>query len=80
MRTVAVDPSSPQTLYSGGDNGLYKSTNPGASWNKLGFPGANVAVVAVNPKQPNVVLVVALKDREGLVYRSEDGGASWVTH
>ncbi|MGH2588961.1 MAG: WD40/YVTN/BNR-like repeat-containing protein [Dehalococcoidia bacterium] len=74
---LAADPSAPETVYAGVDGGLSKSVDGGGSWTKLLFPGDNAYAVAVSPAQPNVVLAIAVKDGRGLVYRSEDGGATW---
>jgi len=74
---LAVDPSAPQTVYAGVDGGLNKSVDGGGSWTRLPFPGDNAYAVAVSPAQPNVVLAIAVTDGRGLVYRSEDGGATW---
>lgn len=75
VRALAVDPTSPKVIYAGAADGLYRSTDSGASWSKLAFPGADVVAIAA---QPNIVEVIGIKDRDGLVYRSEDGGATWV--
>ena len=77
VMTIAVDATSRQTIYVGGGGGLYKSADNGASWRKLPFPGDNVVALAVSPAQPNVVLAIAVRNRQGVVYRSGDGGASW---
>lgn len=74
---LAVDPSSPGTIYAGLDGGLYKSADGGATWRKLPFPGANAVALALSPARPNVLLAISVKDRRGLVFRSDDGGASW---
>ncbi len=74
---LAVDPTARQTVYAGLDGGLYKSTDGGASWRKLPFPGDNAVALAVSPVRPNVLLAISVKDRRGLVFRSEDGGATW---
>ena len=76
---LAVDPANRQTIYAGGDGGLYKSADGGASWSKLPFPGASVVTLAINPTQPSVVLAISVQSQQGLVYRSEDGGQSWGT-
>ena len=76
---LAIDPSARQTLYAGLENGLYKSIDGGASWSKLPFPGENTVTLAVSPSQPDVVLAIAVKDRQGSVYRSPDGGMNWST-
>lgn len=76
---LAVDPTADQTVYAGTDEGLYKSTDGAATWVKLPFPGSNAATLAVSPAQPGRVLVITVKDRQGLVHRSDDGGATWGT-
>jgi photosystem II stability/assembly factor-like uncharacterized protein len=65
------------------DDGLYKSTDGGDTWTKLGGQGWPVGMlgkigVAVSAADPNRVyaLVEAMKDEKGL-YRSDDGGQSW---
>ncbi|MBI3979697.1 MAG: hypothetical protein HY331_16065 [Chloroflexi bacterium] len=80
--TLAVDPSARQTVYAGADGGLFKSTDGGSTWQRLPFPGDNAIAVAVSPARPSVLLAIAVKarsaaDREGRVYRSEDGGLTW---
>ena len=92
---VALDPNDPDnTIYVGtgetwprnsvsiGD-GLYKSTDGGATWNKLGFDKSErIANVIVNPKNSNEIYVGVLgalwsdSDERG-VYKSNDGGATW---
>lgn len=74
---LAIDPSARQTIYAGGDGGLYKSVDGGASWSKLPFPGDNAVALTVSPAQPNVILAISVRGQQGLVYRSEDGGQSW---
>ena len=75
----------PWSLTSGGspDDGLYKSTDGGDTWQKLGGQGwpqgllgkIGVAVSAGNPNRV-YALVEATGTQKGL-YRSEDGGMSW---
>jgi photosystem II stability/assembly factor-like uncharacterized protein len=81
FRTVlalAVDPANRRALYAGTDSGLAKSVDAGATWTALPYPGDNALAVAVSPMNPNVVLAVASSPRrQGLVYRSDDGGLSW---
>ena len=67
---VAVAPSAPSTVYVGtGDrsgwsftpgNGVYKSTDGGATWTNVGLQGAPyIGAVIVDPRDPNTVLVAA---------------------
>ncbi len=75
----------PWHMTSGGspDDGLYKSTDGGDSWQKIGGPGWPTGIlgkigVAVSAANANRVyaLVEALGEKKGL-YRSDDGGQSW---
>ena len=94
---VALDPVNPSVLYAAiGDifgnaaNGVYKSTNRGASWTKLagGLPANPGRItLALAPSSPNRVFaqIVNVATADGGnsttlgVYRSDDGGASWTS-
>lgn len=95
---LAMDPNNPNVLYasmwefrrtgwsfnSGGDkSALYKSTDGGATWNKIhnGFPEGKLGrlAIAVAPTDSNILYtVIEAEDnaRKGL-YRSDDAGANW---
>jgi len=81
FRTVlalAIETAARQTIYAGTDSGLAKSVDGGITWAALPYPGDNAVAVAVSPVDPNVVLAIASSPRrQGLVYRSEDGGRTW---
>jgi len=92
--SVQVAPSDPNIIYVGmGDlitggginegNGVYKSTDAGATWTHLGLDDTKqIPSILVDPKDPNLVLLAAqgnthkLMDMRG-VFRSTDGGRSW---
>jgi photosystem II stability/assembly factor-like uncharacterized protein len=74
---LAVDPAARQTLYAGLEGGLYKTTDGGAAWSRLPFPGDNAVALAVSRVRPNVLLAITVKNRQGQVFRSENGGATW---
>jgi photosystem II stability/assembly factor-like uncharacterized protein len=73
----------PWTIISGAkEGGIYKSTDGGDTWAKLGgglpndiFGRANVAVSAARPER--VYALIEAKPGSGL-YRSEDAGATWA--
>ncbi|WP_282054854.1 WD40/YVTN/BNR-like repeat-containing protein [Maribacter luteus] len=92
---VALNPNDPDnTIYVGtgetwtrnsvsvGD-GLYKSTDGGANWRKLGFDKSErIANIIVNPKNPKEVYVAVLgalwgDSEERGVYKSTDAGETW---
>ncbi len=94
---VHIDPRNSQVLYacahqrrrhvftyiSGGpESALYKSTDGGASWNKIhnGLPDTDMGRIgmAISPVNPDVLYcIVEASDRKGGVFRSTDRGASW---
>jgi photosystem II stability/assembly factor-like uncharacterized protein len=83
---VAVSPIDPQTVYFGtgemptgstGD-GLFKSTDGGATWTRLATAaqvGAQIAEIALHPTNPSIILVAGSSG----VVRSTDGGVTWST-
>jgi photosystem II stability/assembly factor-like uncharacterized protein len=72
------------TLINGGpESAIYKSTDGGASWNKLttGLPKEELGRVglAVAPSNPDVVYAIVEAARgAGGVFRSDDAGSSWT--
>ena len=94
---VAMDPSNPDILYAsayqrrrhvftlidgGPESAIYKSTDAGATWNKLksGLPSVDMGRIglAVSPADPGVVYAaVEAADSKGGIFRSEDKGATW---
>ncbi|HTS37919.1 MAG TPA: hypothetical protein VMH04_19745 [Candidatus Solibacter sp.] len=71
------------TLIDGGpESAIYKSTDGGATWNKLksGLPPVDMGRIglAVSPADPNVVYAtIEAADGKGGIFRSNDKGATW---
>jgi photosystem II stability/assembly factor-like uncharacterized protein len=94
---VVVDPQNPETVYAaayqrrrhmwtlingGPESALYKSTDAGASWNKLksGLPTVELGRIglAISPVDSNVLYAtVEAADKKGGIFRSSDRGGSW---
>jgi photosystem II stability/assembly factor-like uncharacterized protein len=91
---IAVAPSDPSIIYVGSGEGLqrpdlsvgdgiYKSTDGGATWRHLGLrDGQQIAQVLVDPRDPNRVFAAVLghpygPNEERGVFRSTDGGETW---
>jgi photosystem II stability/assembly factor-like uncharacterized protein len=94
---VALDPSNPDILYAaayqrrrhvftlidgGPESAIYKSTDAGASWNKLksGLPKEDMGRIglAVSPVDPNVIYAtIEAANGTGGIFRSKDKGATW---
>jgi len=91
---LAVSPSNPNVIYVGtgqsetrydlaAGQGVFKSTNGGASWTAVGFADTrHIGKIWIDPGNPDLVLVGAqghffgANAQRGL-YRSTDGGKSW---
>ncbi len=94
---VQLDPSNPDIVYAaayqrrrhvftlidgGPESAIYKSTDAGATWNKLksGLPTVDMGRIGlvVSPVDPNVVYAtIEAADGKGGVFRSNDKGATW---
>jgi photosystem II stability/assembly factor-like uncharacterized protein len=65
-------------------NGVYKSTDAGATWTHMGLPESHhVGRIVTHPTDPDVVFVAALGHLWGPnpdrgLYRTTDGGGSWA--
>ncbi|HWP22980.1 MAG TPA: hypothetical protein VNM15_02190 [Candidatus Binatia bacterium] len=76
-RTVngfAVNPEDSKIMFVAMRDGLFKSTNAGASWKVVGNELKNVAAIAINPKQPNEIFVSTI---DGRIFVSADAGMKW---
>ncbi len=93
---LAVDPDDGDILYVGtgepnggggsvtyGGNGIYKTTNGGATWTHMGLAATRyIGRVVVDPANPDRVFVAALgslfsTNPERGIFRSSDAGATW---
>ena len=87
---IQVAPSNPDTVYAGtGDaisgslgNGMWKSTDAGATWKHIGLEDTvKTTSIVVDPTNPSLVLASTLGDNThhgGGIYRSTDGGLTWT--
>ena len=74
---IKVDPHHPESVYTATLTGLFKTTNGGQSWKKIGLdlPDHMLSDLIVDPVNPNILYV---SSREG-VQKSIDGGETWRT-
>ena len=92
--SIALAPSDPNVIYVGSGegmqrpdlsvgNGIYKSIDAGKTWAHLGLrDGLQIPNIAVDPKNPDHVLVAALghpygPNKERGIFLSNDGGATF---
>ena len=75
---VAIDPSTPSTLYAAGNygSGVFQSTDGGGSWTaaNTGLTNANVHALAIDPA-PRARSTLGRTRR---CFQSTDGGGSWT--
>ena len=92
---ITLAPSDPNVIYVGtGEpdlrsdlstgNGMYKSTDGGATWEHIGLEDSRqIARIVVDPHDPSTVLVAAVGHAYGSnpergVFKSTDGGRTWT--
>ena len=84
---VALAPSNHDVIYVGtGEetrgNGVYRSTNGGATWTNVGLADTHfIGSIVIDRANPDIVLVAAIGDRspgpQRGVFRTTDGGRTW---
>jgi photosystem II stability/assembly factor-like uncharacterized protein len=96
---ILVDPRDSKVIYAaaqgplwgpGGQRGLYKSTDYGATWDSVLYISENTGVtdVVMDPRNPDVLYAASYQRRrhvwvllnggpEGAIHKSTDAGATW---
>jgi photosystem II stability/assembly factor-like uncharacterized protein len=96
---ITIDPRDPDVVYvaaqgplwrSGGDRGIYKTTDGGATWERVLHVSDDTGVneVHMDPRNPDVLYASSYQRRrhvwtlidggpESAIYKSTDAGASW---
>jgi photosystem II stability/assembly factor-like uncharacterized protein len=97
VNNILMDPRNPDVMYStseqrrrhvftkiggGPETALYKSTDGGATWNKMtsGLPSVDMGGIglAISPVNPDVLYaIIEAQGEAGGFFRSTDRGASW---
>ncbi len=83
--SLAIAPGDSKTLYAATSEGVYKSSDSGATWTEKneGLPTLKRAMsLVVDPTKTNILYVTiwakpGSNSWEGGVYKSEDGGQQW---
>jgi photosystem II stability/assembly factor-like uncharacterized protein len=69
-------------VYGGPESGIYRTTDSGATWNKMkkGLPDADLGRIglAVSHVNPDLLYAIVEAAKEGGVYKSTDRGVSWT--
>jgi photosystem II stability/assembly factor-like uncharacterized protein len=77
VHCFAIDPITPSILYADTGEGIFHSTNSGATWKQVsaGLPTFGVLCLAIDPKTPATLYVGTLMDG---VFRSTNSGSTWT--
>ncbi len=72
---IKIDPHHPKTVYTATLKGLYKTTNAGDSWHRIGeaLPDQFLSDLVLDSAQPDVLFVASRKG----IHKSLDGGNTW---
>ena len=75
VNTIMIDPVQTETVYAGTTKGLFKTTNKGEVWARIGqsLPDQYISSLVIDPTNPHILFAGG---RAG-VHRSRDGGQSW---
>ncbi len=85
VRALVASPDNSDLLYLGTSDGqIFRSTDGARTWRRLkpGLDkrGISVDCIAIDPRNPNVIYVGVWpvgRDREGGIFKTEDGGGHW---
>jgi photosystem II stability/assembly factor-like uncharacterized protein len=77
VRAIAVHPQSPEIVWAGTQEGPYRSTDGGDTWEPVDFPGPERVVwsFAFHPTEPRLIYCGTAP---GAIFRSDDDGDHWT--
>ncbi len=77
VQSIAIDWSNPKILYAGSWNGIFKSTNAGASWDTL-LSNTYVSALAIHPTKPRTLYATGAITGGPVLLKTTDAGKSWA--
>lgn len=80
VRALTIDPRNTAVLYAATAEGLFKSNDGAATWNRL-QAGCDVGYMTLDPQDPSHLLAFASRGlgTDQRLVESHDGGANWST-
>ncbi len=79
LELIHVDPSNDDIMYIANGSGLYKSTNKGVNFSLAYSATGNITSIEVHSTNSSIVYITT-SGTTGQVYRSTNGGTSFVSH
>lgn len=82
--SLAIDSSNASIVYAGTEHGVYKSTDAGLNWNQTTLSQGRADTLAISQSKAGTIYAAAsfadsfYNRRFSDLYRSENGGATWV--
>jgi photosystem II stability/assembly factor-like uncharacterized protein len=79
VRTLAVHPTQPEVIFAGADAGLGRSDDGGTRWSRVDSPfnDSQVWSIAIDPNDPDSMLIGTGAPSRAVMYRTADGGTTW---
>jgi photosystem II stability/assembly factor-like uncharacterized protein len=79
VRALAVHPTRPEVIFAGADVGLGRSDDGGTRWHRVASPFNDTQVwsIAIDPHDPDSMLVGTGAPSRAAMYRTADGGSTW---
>jgi len=75
-RAFAIHPQNSDVIFVGTQDGPYRTTDGGDTWERVGFPDRNAVIWAIT-YHPNNPKIMYAGTAPVALYRSDDGGDNW---
>ncbi len=81
LRSIAVAPSNPNTIYAATFYELHKTTDGGGSWSQIGTSATAITYIGVDPTNSQILYTTKSGYTSGdKVWKSSDGGTTWTNY
>ncbi len=76
VNAIEIDHITPDVVFAGTTKGLYRTTNKGESWERIGqmIPDPYISSIVLHPRDSSILYIGG----PGGVWKSDDGGRTWA--